>query len=369
MAQKRSRHLHCSCSSVSLVGVQFLEHQPLAHYTTMGVGGAARWFAEAHTENEIAEALEFAAGRSIRCFVLGGGSNVVVPDEGYPGLVLRVALQGLESAPGNDAMHYSVAAGESWDPFVARTVSDGFGGMECLSGIPGTVGGTPVQNVGAYGQEVSETVHLVRALDRTTGKAVEFSKAVCGFAYRRSRFNREDRGRYIITRVEYRLNRESKPAVRYHDVKRYFQNDPEPSLEQVRRAVLEIRHGKGMLISPGGKENHSAGSFFKNPVVSEERAREVESRGSANGGMPRFPAGADAAEGAVKLSAAWLIEQAGFHKGFVLGRAGISSCHTLALVNLGGATAAELFGLRDRIASGVQERFGVGLEMEPEILS
>jgi UDP-N-acetylmuramate dehydrogenase len=355
VAQKRSRHLHCSCSSVSLVGVQFLERQPLAHYTTMGVGGAARWFAEAQTENEIAEALEFAEGRSIPCFVLGGGSNVVVPDEGYPGLVLRVALQGLESAPAGDARHYSVAAGEPWDPFVARTVSDGVGGMECLSGIPGTVGGTPVQNVGAYGQEVSETVHLVRALDRTTGKAVEFSKGECGFAYRRSRFNREDRGRFIITRVEYQLNSESKPAVRYHDLKRYFQNDPEPSLEQVRRAVLEIRDGKGMLIATEGKENHSAGSFFKNPVVSAARAQEVESRGSANGGMPRFPA--------------WLIEQAGFHKGFVLGRAGISSRHTLALVNLGGATAAELFALRDRIVSGVQERFGVGLEMEPEILS
>ncbi len=335
----------------------------------MGVGGPARWFAEARSESDLPHALEFAAARSLPCFVLGGGSNLVVPDRGFDGLVLRIALRGLDSAPAPAAMHYSVAAGEPWDPFVARTVADGFAGMECLSGIPGTVGGTPVQNVGAYGQEVSETVQAVRALDRSTGKFVEFSKHDCGFAYRRSRFNREDRGKYIITRVDYRLSSESQPLIRYHDLKRYFQHEPAPALERVRQAVLEIRDAKGMLIVPGPNEIHSAGSFFKNPVVSEEQARHVESVASPPDTMPRFPAGSDAAPASVKLSAAWLIEQSGFHKGYALGRAGISSRHTLALVNLGGATAAELFALRDQIAAGVQSRFAVALEMEPEILS
>jgi UDP-N-acetylmuramate dehydrogenase len=354
--------------------VQFLEHEALARYTTMGVGGAARWFAEARTEAEVAEALEFAKSHAAPCFVLGGGSNVVVPDEGYGGLVLRIALTGVESAASLGAMQYSVAAGEEWDALVERAVADGFGGVECLSGIPGTVGGTPVQNVGAYGQEVSETVNAVRTLDRTTGKFVEFGKAECDFAYRRSRFNRQDRGRYIITRVGYRLSGEAQPVVRYQDLKRYFQDNPAPTLEQVRRAVREIRDGKGMLIHtevpkrPGAFENRSAGSFFKNPVVTEAQARETELRAGASGTMPRFSAGTEAAAGSVKLSAAWLIEQSGFHKGFVSGRAGISSRHTLALVNRGGATAGEVFALRDQIVAAVKERFGVKLEMEPEIL-
>jgi UDP-N-acetylmuramate dehydrogenase len=346
----------------------FLEDEALAAYTTMGVGGAARWFAEAKTEDDVIEGLEFAKAKGVPCFVLGGGSNLIVADEGYAGLVLRIALRGIDCDVDAGAVHYSVAAGEEWDALVARAVGAGYGGVECLSGIPGTIGGTPVQNVGAYGQEVSETVSRVRALDRTTGKFVDFAKAECGFGYRRSRFNRADRGKYIITRVGYRLESDKKPQIEYRDLKRYFQHELAPNLEQIRDAVLEIRDGKGMLIGPKAFENQSAGSFFKNPVISEGQAAQLESMPGTNATMPRFSAGSEASTGSVKLSAAWLIEQAGFQKGYALGRAGISPRHTLALVNRGGAKASELFALRDQIVAKVKEKFGVELEMEPEIL-
>jgi UDP-N-acetylmuramate dehydrogenase len=338
--------------------MQFLEQVPLAPFTTFRIGGPARWFAEAATEAEILEAVEFARERGLPLFALGGGSNLLVADAGYPGLVLRIALKGI--AQQSDA--FEVAAGEDWDGFVTHAVERGYAGIECLAGIPGTVGGTPIQNVGAYGQEVAETVAQVRALHVPTMKYVEFANAECGFAYRRSIFNLTDRGKYIVTRVRYILKRHGTPRLAYVDLKKYFQGPTEPSLQQVSAAVREIRRRKGMYIVEGDPDSRSAGSFFKNPVISAEHFERIAAQ--EGGEVPHYPAG----DGAVKVPAAWLLERAGFHKGYTMGAAGISSRHTLALVNRGGAKAADIFALRDRIIAEVEARFGIRLEPEPVLV-
>jgi UDP-N-acetylmuramate dehydrogenase len=340
------------------------ENVPLAPYTTFGIGGPARWLVEATDEDVLTEALRFANERRAPLFVLGGGSNVLVADEGFPGLVLHIALKGIEQ----DGDLFRVAAGENWDGFVSKAVSAGFGGVECLAGIPGTVGGTPVQNVGAYGQEVSGTIESVRVLDREDLSFEDLPAAACGFSYRRSIFNSTERNRFIVTRVDYRLRAGAEPVLEYPDVKRRFKDRKDaPTVAEVAAAVREIRHAKGMLLVEGEPDCRSAGSFFKNPVVSRGKYEEIAT-GSPSA-VPCFPAGPGADAGQVKIPAAWLVEQAGFQKGFVLGRAGISSRHTLALINLGdacgGATAAEVVALRDRIVATVEERFGIRLEPEP----
>jgi UDP-N-acetylmuramate dehydrogenase len=326
--------------------------------TTMGVGGPARWYAEAETEAEVVDGVRWAREQKVPLFILGGGSNLLVSDAGFSGLVLRVRLLGLES----DGGEYRAAAGESWDDFVSHAVADDCAGIECLAGIPGTVGGTPVQNVGAYGQEVSETIASVRVLDLETLEFQEIPAAACGFAYRQSIFNTSARGRFLVTRVDYRLRPGGAANLRYADLQRAFPIGSDPSLTEVAAKVREIRHGKGMLLVEGEPDCRSAGSFFKNPVISAVQFAELTERLRAQ--PPHFPAG----DGLVKLPAAWLIEQAGFAKGFELGRAGISSRHTLALVNRGGATAANLLALRDLIAAGVAAKFGIGLQMEPVLL-
>ena len=341
--------------------MEFRQNVSLAPYTTFEVGGPAAWFAEAVTEADIEAAVEFADARKLRLFVLGGGSNVLVSDRGFDGLVLHIALRGVQQE-GNVV---SAAAGEDWDAVVAGSVNAGLAGIECLSGIPGTVGGTPVQNVGAYGQEVSRTIRMVRAFDRAQRKWVELSNADCGFAYRRSRFNQgDDRDRFIVSLVVYELMQNVPAAVTYADLKQYFKdkNIPDPSLQQVRAAVLEIRLGKGMVITPDHPERRSAGSFFKNPVVAVSVLTQVAAAaGVPEPDVPRYPAGPDA----VKLPAAWLLERAGFVKGYRQGSAAVSRRHTLALTNQGGATAADITALRDAIQSRVRELFGVSLEPEP----
>ncbi|HTW44968.1 MAG TPA: UDP-N-acetylmuramate dehydrogenase [Acidobacteriaceae bacterium] len=338
--------------------MEFREQVPLAPYTTFRIGGPARWFAEAASEAEILEAVEFAREHGLPLFALGGGSNVLAADAGYPGLVMRVALKGIVQQ--GDA--FEVGAGEDWDGFVAYAVERGYAGIECLAGIPGTVGGTPIQNVGAYGQEVAETVAQVRALHVPTLEFVEFANAECGFAYRRSIFNSTERGKYIVTRVRYVLRKDGTPRVAYADLKKYFQDSAEPSLEEVSAAVREIRRGKGMYIVEGDPDSRSAGSFFKNPVISAEHFAKIATQEGSE--VPHYPAG----DSAVKLPAAWLLERAGFHKGYAMGAAGISSRHTLALINRGGASAADIFALRDKIVATVEERFGVRLEPEPVLI-
>lgn len=338
------------------MGMLLREQVPLAGYTTFGIGGPARWFAEATEEGSILEAVRFARERELPLFVLGGGSNVLVSDEGFPGVVLHLALKGVEQ----EGNLFCVAAGEDWDGFVSLAVERDFGGIECLAGIPGTVGGTPVQNVGAYGQEVSGTIATVRVLDLKHLTFAELPSSACGFSYRRSIFNSSHKGRFLVTRVDYRLRPKAYPTLSYADLTRHFQDRGEmPSLAEVAAAVRDIRHSKGMLLVAGEADCRSAGSFFKNPVVPQARFDAIAA--VASGSVPCYAA----PRGFVKIPAAWLVEQVGFHKGFAMGAAGISSRHTLALINRGGATAAEILALRDRIVAAVEKKFSVHLEPEP----
>jgi UDP-N-acetylmuramate dehydrogenase len=341
--------------------MQVSEQVPLASYTTFGIGGPARWFIEASTEDEVLEAVRFAREQNAPLFVLGGGSNLLVSDAGFPGVVLHIAVKGIQQQTLEGKTHFSVAAGEDWDAFVSLAVEQNCGGIECLAGIPGSIGGTPVQNVGAYGQEVAETIRSVRVLDLKSLRFVELGNKECGFAYRRSIFNTNERGRYIVVRVDYVLASDASAALSYADLKQYFQNwEAPPSLGEVSTAVREIRRRKGMLIVPGDADCRSAGSFFKNPVVSAEHFSQIKAEaGGAN--VPRYPA----ADGSVKIPAAWLLDQAGFHKGYALGQAGISSKHTLALINRDGASASDIAALRDVIVAKVLDKFAIRLEQEP----
>ena len=336
------------------------ENKLLAAFTTFGIGGPARWFVSARSEDEIVEACEWARSRGLPLFILGAGSNVLISDAGFPGLVLQIALKGVEEQDiGESRVLFRVEAGEDWDTFVQRAVDENCAGIECLAGIPGTVGGTPVQNVGAYGQEVAQVIGRVRAFDTRERRMVELSAAECEFSYRKSRFNSTDRDRFIITRVSFQLTRNGKRSFHYADLLREFGPETNPVLPEVASAVRRIRKGKGMLIVPGDPDCRSAGSFFKNPIVDTAQAERIAE--IAGKEPPRYGAG----EGQVKLSAAWLIEQSGFRKGSEAGNAGISTRHTLALINRGGATANEILNLAARIHHTVEERFGVVLQPEP----
>jgi len=346
------------------------ENVPLAPLTTLQVGGSARYFAELRREDEVREAVQFAKTRGLPLFVLGRGSNLVVADSGWPGLVLRIAIGGITTpnptdVPGN-AVLFSVGAGVNWDDFVAQAVVQNCAGVECLSGIPGSVGGTPVQNVGAYGQEVSDTIESVRALDLKEDRIVLLPKPACGFRYRTSIFNTTEPGRYIILRVNYRLKRGGTPSLEYADLQKHFtEKTTPPSLGETREAVREIRRSKGMLIVPGDDDCRSAGSFFKNPVLGEEQFKDLAERAASRAlEIPSYPA-LDAQR---KVSAAWLVEHSGFSKGYALGAVGISRKHALALINRGDAKASDIVGLKDEIQHGVQEAWGIQLEPEPVFL-
>ena len=339
----------------------------LGPLTTLKVGGPARYFVEASTVDDVREAVAYSRSKSLPLFVLGGGSNLVVSDAGWPGLVLRVAIPGINHFHGHDGnVRFEAGAGEEWDGFVAAVVAHNCAGIECLSGIPGSVGGTPVQNVGAYGQEVSETIDSVVALDVSSGEEQELDRNDCGFAYRTSIFNTTARGRYIILRVSYTLKHGGQPRIAYADLKKYFEDrSTPPSLAETREAVRQIRASKAMLIVPGDEDCRSAGSFFKNPVLSAEQYAELTKRAAAqNLQIPSYPA----LESQRKISAAWLVENSGFTKGYTLGRVGISRKHALAIVNRGGATAAEVIALRDQVQSRVFEAWGIRLEPEPVLV-
>lgn len=334
--------------------------------TTFQVGGPARYFIDAGTEADVREAVHLAAERRWPLFVLGGGSNLVVADKGWPGLVLKISCRGVKQEPASQSTLFHVGAGESWDDVVATTVKENCAGVECLSGIPGTVGGTPVQNVGAYGQEVAQTITGVRVLEIATGKARDLSNAECGFTYRTSVFNTSQRGKYIVLDVTYQLARNGHPYVKYADLRNFFAKSQTgaPTLQQVRDAVRSIRHSKAMLIVPGDADCRSAGSFFKNPLVSTGEAARVEALTQQRVPDKKFPI-YPGEGGQVKLSAAWLVEQSGFHKGYARGPAGISSKHTLAIVNRGGARAQDIIALKDEIQQKVFDVWGVRLHPEP----
>jgi UDP-N-acetylmuramate dehydrogenase len=346
--------------------VLLLENIPLSPLTTIKIGGPARYFVEAGNVGEVQEAATFARSRALPLFVLGGGSNLVIADAGWPGLVLKVAVQGIDQRSGHDEggkVLFDAGAGESWDRFVSHAVRARCAGVECLSGIPGSVGGTPVQNVGAYGQEVAETIASVQALDLKDNQVRELCPEACGFSYRTSIFNTTERGRFIVLRVTYALTPDGEPHITYADLKRHFEGrETSPNLAETREAVRHIRALKGMLIVPGDPDCQSAGSFFKNPVLSQEQHEDLRQRAATRGlTVPTYPA----LETRQKVSAAWLVERSGFAKGFGLGRVGISTRHALAIVNRGGATAADILALKDQIQHRVEEIWGVQLDPEP----
>jgi UDP-N-acetylmuramate dehydrogenase len=324
----------------------------LAPYTTLRLGGPAGSLVDCSSQEELIDAVR----SDEPVLVLAGGSNVVVADEGFPGLVARVETRGIERA----GERLTVEAGEPWDDLVALTVSEGLAGFECLSGIPGSTGATPIQNVGAYGQEVSATVRSVRVLDRAAGRVEELPPERCGFGYRTSIFKYSDR--HLVLSVTFELERsELSEPIRYPELARALDVEvgERAPLAEVREAVLGLRRGKGMVVDPADPDSASAGSFFTNPFVTEGQLAEVARRADAP--PPAFPADDDR----VKTSAAWLIERAGFTKGYGDGPVGLSTKHTLALVNRGGGTTAQLVSLAREIADEVRRRFGVELRPEP----
>ncbi len=344
------------------------ESVPLAPRTTLGVGGPARAFAEARTEDDVRAALEWARAKALPVMILGGGSNLLVADRGVEALVLRVRIEGVDVDLEGGAAHVTAGAGEPWDALVERAVTSSWAGLECLSGIPGDVGSTPIQNVGAYGCEVADTLTRVTAVDRTTLETVHLPASECGFAYRDSAFKRAWEGRFVITRVTFRLVPGGPPTVRYAELKRALVAIPSPSLADVRAVVIALRRSKSMVYDPSDANHRSAGSFFTNPIVGEDillHAREAaKSVLRAGEPMPEFAAG----PGLTKLAAGWLIERAGFKKGTFEGPVGLSTNHALAIVNRGGATAADIVRFAVKVKRGVFDRFGVTLMPEPVLV-
>jgi UDP-N-acetylmuramate dehydrogenase len=339
------------------------ENVLLAPMTTFKIGGAARYFVEASNLDDVCRAIDYARARNLRLFVLGGGSNLVISDAGWPGLVLKIGIEGLDEHNEGGKALFEVGAGEDWDSFLAQAVARNCAGIECMSGIPGSVGATPVQNVGAYGQEVAETIDSVQVFDLKDGQVRELCNEACGFSYRTSIFNTSERGRYIILRVTYSLEPGGAAKIEYADLKKYFAGRRTwPTLAETREAVRQIRASKAMLITPGDEDCRSAGSFFKNPVLSAEQFSDLTKRAAThNLQIPSYPA----LEAQRKVSAAWLVEHSGFGKGYSRGPVGISRKHALAIVNHGGATAADIVSLKEQIQQHVAETWGIRLEPEP----
>ena len=334
----------------------------LASLCTLGVGGPARYYVAAASESDIGAALKWADIHRTPVHVLGGGSNVVIADEGIDGLVIHVAIRGIEPTAGGASNSFRIGAGEPWDPVVQLTVDAHCGGLECLSGIPGLVGGTPVQNVGAYGQDVSSTITFVHAVDRASHSAVAFSNAECEFGYRTSRFKHADSDRFIVTAVEFDLAPDGAPTVAYADVITYLANAgiEHATLHDVRGAVLAIRRRKGMVIEPGNAANRSCGSFFVNPVMPRAALRDAQ-RAHGLDDVPHYLVDAET----VKVPAAWLIERAGFAKGTRRGPVGISPFQAQAIINLGNARAADVVAFASDIKRAVWTMFGISIVPEP----
>lgn len=336
----------------------------LARLTTLKLGGAAEYFVAAESAKVAVDALDWATQRRMPVTVLGGGSNLVVADEGVPGLVLHMRERGRAYRITGGILHVTAAAGESWDELAAWAVRRDLQGIECLSGIPGTVGASPIQNIGAYGQEVAKCVDSVIAYDRVARRTVKLDREACGFAYRDSVFKR-DSERWLVLRVTFALKVHGAPALDYAALREALPEGA-ASLRDVRHTVLNLRRAKSMVLQAEGDNRRSAGCFFTNPVITEREAQQVAQRVDALGlnanAMPRWVSG-----GGVKLSAGWLIERAGMSRGLRQGRVGISSDHALALVHHGGGTTRDLLQLASRIQTRVREVFGVALTPEPAL--
>ena len=332
----------------------------LGNKTTLGVGGAAAHYVEAKSDEQVYEALAYAKSLGLALTVLGGGSNVVVADRGIAGLVLRPRIGGISTSMDLEGFTLDAGAGVPWDALVAISVEQELAGLECLSGIPGDVGAAPIQNVGAYGQEVSETLTRVDVVDRTLFEVRSMTAAECGFGYRDSVFKREHKDRFVILKVACTLVPGGEPAVRYPELERALGDGPR-TLASVREAVLALRRSKSMVLDPADENGRSAGSFFMNPVVD---AAVVERVRGVDPSAPTYPAEG----GRTKLAAGWLIERAGLAKGTAEGSVGLSTRHALAIVNRGGATAADIVAFARRVQDRVLEVFGVKLRPEPVFL-
>jgi len=352
------------------LALEIREDVPLAPLTTFELGGPARFFVTARSEPDVAAALAWAADRDAPVLVLGGGSNLVVADEGFGGLVLDLAgLRGLSFAPAGDVVEVVAAAGEPWDPLVASAVDRELAGLECLSGIPGLAGATPIQNVGAYGQDVAETVKRVRVLDRKDGTIAELGSESCDFAYRDSAFKR-DPDRHVVLSVTFALAKGGAPALRYGELVRTLEGEQSATLARVRDTVIGLRRAKSMVLDAEDENRRSAGSFFTNPILSDAEAQRVVDLAVAEGivadpaGVPRYPAG----EGRTKLAAGWLIERSGIAKGHRRGAFRVSTRHALSLTHLGGGRTEGLLVLAREVQAAVSERFGVMLVPEPRLV-
>lgn len=339
------------------------ENIPLAPFTTMKVGGPARYFVEVKSENQAREALQFALQKNLPVFILGGGSNIVVSDEGFSGLVIKNEIKGFNVENlGNNVVRVTAGGGENWDEFVKRVVEMGLAGAENLSGVPGSVGAAPVQNIGAYGVSVDKLIVEVRYLDTKTLELKSISGNKCEFGYRDSIFKRRP-GKYFITGVVFEfISGGSVNISAYSDLREYFTNWPKtPTLEEVRRAIIEIRSRKGMVVMPEYESFRSVGSFFKNPVVTREK---FESLKIDCPGVWFW----EQNDARVKISAACLVEQCGFLKGYREGNVGISPKHSLAIINLGGASARSIKSFAIKIKNAVKNKFGIELEEEAQFI-
>jgi UDP-N-acetylmuramate dehydrogenase len=338
------------------------DNVPLDSWTSLRVGGPAARVVEVDREDDVPGVVRDARDGGAGFVVLGDGTNVVVGDDGLPGVVLRADIRGVDVRREGDRAFVDVGAGETWDAFVERAVDEKWCGVESLSGIPGRVGATPIQNVGAYGWEVGETIASVRAFDREDQTFVDLPRDACQFGYRFSIFKSADR--FVVTRVTFVFDVGAPPVVRYAELARALSVVPgaHAPLAEIRSAVVALRRAKGMVLDPSDPDTVSAGSFFVNPVVDESTLARVAAR--AGDSPPSFPVGA----GRHKVAAAWLVERAGFAKGWRKGRVGVSRKHSLAIVNLGGASASELLAVARHIRDGVRTRFGVELEPEPVLL-
>ncbi|CAM2006930.1 UDP-N-acetylmuramate dehydrogenase [Acanthopleuribacter pedis] len=346
--------------SQNRLGIQ--EQVPLAPMTTIGIGGPAKYFAAAHTREQLQALIAWARARDLAFFVLGGGSNLLFGDDGFNGLVIHMQLKGIDSVPLDDGrVRVTAAAGENWDAFTAYCVAKGWAGISCLSGIPGLVGAAPIQNIGAYGQEVAQTIFAVTALDLESGTIQRRNNADCEFAYRDSIFKRRLRGRAVVLSVTFDLKPGGTPQPTYPELVKRL--DGQLDLATVRETVLAIRREKSMVADADDPNARSCGSFFTNPMIDAAAYAAFQERCPTD--HPAWPMDG----GRVKLSAAWLIERSGFHKGYVAGGAGLSQKHCLAVINRANAKASEILALKETIQQGVLTTFGIELEPEPLLLS
>lgn len=344
----------------------------LSDYTTIGLGGKAKYFLSCRTTDDICGALEFAKENKLTVQVLSGGSNIIFQDSGYDGLVLKIDLKGIEINEEENYVYIKVKSGENWDEFVRMTIDKSLSGAECMTGIPGSVGATPIQNVGAYGQEVKEIIHSVTAIDRNTLDTITYNNSDCRFDYRTSRFKTDDKDKHIITEVTFRFQKNKEPEIKYPELQKNIQSNIDlnsglnlkDKLTEIRKAVISLRKKKSMITDKSDPNSKSCGSFFMNPVLTSKEFAEFKSIVEpVFKDFPFFKTGND-----YKIPAAWLVEQSGFYKGYIKEGAGISENHSLAIINRNGS-AKDVLSLASDIEKKVFEKFGLKFAKEPVVVS